>query len=226
MYLIPGFALLREIIHKFANQNFKKIVMNKTIFSILILVISSCNVFAQIEATTTDGKKVLLFDDGFWQYKQVTKSIVMDEVECFELVSTKMDEMTGESLTGSKEPIVVSDDGDNSGFVINILKRSKSIIFSFTVNGVGGCIEADSKINIVFRDYTRLDLINDGEFNCDSKFSLYFGGIAGKDKQLEFFRKKEVKTMRIWTSESFVEKEFSPEQSKQLMNTVNCLIRN
>lgn len=200
--------------------------MKKTILSILILALSSFSGFAQIEATTIDGKKVLLYDDGFWEYKQISKLVDMDNVDCFNLVSTKVDEMTGKSSTGSKMPITVSDDGGKSGFVINILKRSESIIFSIQVIGAGDCIDADSKINIVFRDYTRLDLINDGEFNCDSDFSLYFGGIAGKVNQLEFFRKKEVKTMRIWTSEGFVEKEFSPDQSKQLMNTVACLMRN
>ncbi len=200
--------------------------MRKTIFSLLILTISTITVFAQIEATTSDGKKVLLFDDGFWQYKKIQKSVEVDDVECSYLVTTKVDEMTGKSSTGSKTPLVISEDDGQSGFVISILKPSKSIILSFMVNGGGGCIEADSKVNIVFRDYTRLDLINDGEFNCDSKFSLYFGGIAGKDKPLEFFRTKEVKSIRIWTSESFVEKEFSPEQSKQLMNTVECLMHN
>lgn len=217
---------LIQIINKFAFKIFKKIVMKKTIFLILIMAISSLSVFAQIEATTIDGKKVLLYDDGFWEYKKITKSVEMDDVDCFNLASTKVDEMTGKSSTGSKELLIVSDDDGKSGFVINILKRSESIIFSIKVDGAGDCIDADSKINIVFRNYNRLDLINDGDFNCDSQFSLYFGGIAGKEKQLEIFRVSEVKTMRIWTSEGFVDKEFSPEQSKQLMHTVNCLMNN
>lgn len=200
--------------------------MKKTFFSILIIVISSFSVFAQIEATTTDGKKVLLYDDGYWEFKRITKSIEFDNIDCFDLVSTEVDGTTGKSLTGSKRPMMVSDDDGTSGLIINLLKRSESVIFSIQVNGAGDCIEADSKINIVFRDYTRLDLINDGDFNCDSEFSLYFGGIAGKDKQLQTFRKKGVKTMRVWTSEGYVEKKFSSEQSNQLMNTVNCLLEN
>ena len=39
-------------------------------------------------------------------------------------------------------------------------------------------------------------------------------------------RLKEIETMRVWTSKSYVEKDFSSEQSKQLMKTVDCLNSN
>jgi len=66
-------------------------------------------------------------------------------------------------------------------------------------------------------------LTNDSDFNCDAKYKQYFGSAFGKKKELEMFKSKEVETVRIWTSDGYVEEDFSPEQSKQLMRTVSCL---
>jgi len=81
-------------------------------------------------------------------------------------------------------------------------------------------------MNVLFRDGSRIELINDGKFNCDAKFTQYFGGVFGKKKELEMFRTKEVETIRIWTSKSYVEEDFTSEQSKQLLHTVDCLLNN
>lgn len=81
-------------------------------------------------------------------------------------------------------------------------------------------------MNILFRDGTRLELINDGKFNCEAKFTQYFGGSFGKKKQLDMLRAKEIETMRIWTSKSYVENDFSTDQSKQLIKTIECLYNN
>ena len=168
-----------------------------------------------------------LNDDGTWKYDT---TIVVEEtvnLECSELISTETDKMTGKSSTAAKNTLIVSNDGGKNGFGIFLMNSSSgSIIFSIQAVGAGGCIDDDNKMNILFRDGTRLELVNNGKFNCKSKFTLYFGGSFGKKKQLEMLRTKEIETMRIWTSKSYVEKDFTSEQSKQLMKTVDCLLNN
>jgi hypothetical protein len=56
-------------------------------------------VFAQTEATTNDGKKVILNDDGTWKYTETTQANGTVSFECSDLISTETDKMTGKSLT-------------------------------------------------------------------------------------------------------------------------------
>ena len=42
--------------------------MKKPILTLTVLVISTFSLFAQTEATTKDGKKVILNEDGTWKY--------------------------------------------------------------------------------------------------------------------------------------------------------------
>lgn len=192
--------------------------------SLLMLRIFLLPASAQIEATTNVGKKVLLKNDGTWEYKsQPTEQNHAINMDCSDLVSTELDKVTGKSNTGAKEMIVMSEDGGKSGIGLYILKTEKSIIYSFKVVG-SGCIDDKEKMNVLFRDGTRLEIFNDGDFNCEGKFTLYFGGIFGKKKELEIFRTKEIETIRIWTSRSHVQKNLTAEQSMQIMKTTDCLI--
>lgn len=200
--------------------------MKKLILTVVVLSISTFSMLAQTTATTKDGKKVILNDDGTWKYDTTVVAEKKVDLECSELISTETDKMTGKSSTASKKTLIISDDGGKNGFGIFLMKSSNSIIFSIQAVGAGSCIDDDSKMNILFRDGTRLELVNNGKFNCKAKFTLYFGGAFGKKKELEMLRTKEIETMRVWTSKSYVEKDFSSEQSKQLMKTVDCLNSN
>src|SRR5690554_1733629 len=198
--------------------------MKKLIFTISILTLTVFSIFAQTEAITKDGKTVILNDDGTWKYAEPTTAPTTISLECSDLISTETDKMTGKSTTASKETLIISEDGGKTGFGIFIMDLSGSLVFSIQAVGAGSCIDDDNKMNVLFRDGTRLELVNNGKFNCDGKFTLYFGGSFGKKKELEIFRTKEVETMRIWTSKSYVEKDFSSDQSKELMKTVDCLL--
>lgn len=203
--------------------------MNKLILTISILLLAVASTFAQTEATTTDGKKVILNSDGTWEYAEtkIEKTERTDNSDCSNYISTEVDKVTGSSTVAAKDMLIVSRDGGKNGFGIYVLKSERgSIIFSIQAVGAGNCIDDKNKMNILFRDGTRLELINDGKFNCDAKYTQYFGGVFGKKKELEMFRTKEVETMRIWTSRSYVEENFTSDQSKELMNVVNCLLNN
>lgn len=200
--------------------------MKKLFLAISILGISGLSTFAQTEATTKEGKKVILNTDGTWGFVERTVNETTVSLDCADLITTETDKMTGRSTTASKEMLTISDDGGKTGFGIYIMDLKGTIVFSIQAVGAGNCIDDDNKMNILFRDGTRIELINDGKFNCDAKFTLYFGGAFGKKKELEMFRAKKVETIRIWTSKSYVENDFSSDQSKQLMKTVDCLLNN
>lgn len=200
--------------------------MKKSIFTLAMALFSSVTLFAQTEATTNDGRKVILNDDGTWIDNPETPSKSDVSLDCSDLISTEVDKVTGKSSTGAKDILIISDDGGKSGFGIYMLNSSRSLIFSIQAVGAGNCIDDDDKINVLFRDGTRLELQNDGKFNCEAKFTLYFGGVFGKNKELEMFKTKEIETIRVWTSKSYIEKNLTTDQSKQFMKTVECLSNN
>lgn len=201
--------------------------MKKMFLTLTLLIISTLSLTAQTEATTKEGKKVILNEDGTWKY--VEKEITLNpntttDYDCSDYISTEVDKVTGKSVVAAKEMLIVSKDGGKKGFGFYILKSSKgSIIFSIQAVGAGNCIDDNDKMNVLFRDGTRIALTNDSDFNCDAEYTQYFGSVFGKKKELEMFKSKEVETIRIWTSNGYVEEDFSPEQSKQLMRTVSCL---
>lgn len=194
----------------------------KQLLAITILLLTTMTVYCQIEATTKDGKKVVLNNDGTWKYAEnITESQI--SYACVDIIKDETDKMTGKSTRSGKEPILISKDGKN-GFGFYLLEGANSIIMSITVVGAGSCIDDTNKMNILFRDGSRLELVNNAKFNCDSNFTLYFGSVFGKKKELEQLRSKEIETMRIWTSKSYVEEDFSLENSKLFMKTMSCLV--
>lgn len=197
--------------------------MKKVVLTLILFVFTSIYSFAQIEATTKEGKSVILNNDGTWKYVETEKSTSTVSLDCSNLISTETDKMTGRSTPMSKT-LVISDDGGKTGFGIYLLKLQKTIVLTIVVRGASKCIDDKNDMNILFRDGTKLQLTNNGKFNCDGEFTLYFGGTFGKGKELDQIRNKEIETLRVWTSKSFVQKDFTKEQSQQLLKTVECLV--
>lgn len=205
----------------------KLIIMKKNILTFALIVISNFVLLAQKEATTKDGEKVILKNDGTWIYDTTVVEKGKIDLECSELISTETDKMTDKSTTSARKTLFISKDGGKTGFGIFLMKSSTGFpIFSIQAIGAGNCINEDDKMNVLFRDGTRLELTNDGKFNCKAKFKLYFGDVFGKEEQFEMFRTKEVEIMRVWTTKGYVERDFTIEQSNQLMKTIDCLMNN
>ena len=200
--------------------------MKTRILTLTLLAISIFNLQGQTSAKTKEGKQVILKDDGTWYYDTTKISEPKISLDCESLVEVTTDKMTGKVNKSAKKSVIVSSDGGQKGLGIFMFKSTTtgSIIMSIKAVGEGSCIDDDNKMNVLFRDGTRLELINNGSFNCKAKFTLYFGGNWGKKKQLEKLRTKEVETMRVWTSRGYVEEDFTKEQSLQLMKTIDCLI--
>lgn len=180
--------------------------------------------FAQVPATTEDGKKVILNEDGTWLYDD-GENTPAASYECENLIKIVTDKMTGKSTYGAESRIKVYNKDATNGFVIYVYEKSRSIVLNMYVVGASECIRKDSKILILFRNGKRLELVNNGDANCNSFFDLYFDGAYGKTRELKMFSKNEVESFRIWTAQGYVEEDFSNEESKHLMHLVDCLMK-
>ena len=200
----------------------------KKSFLLIIVTFLSFNLFSQIKATTEDGRKVVLNTNGTWTYlatANTTSSMAASNYSCENLVIETEDKMTGVKSKSGKENVIISKDG-KKGLAILAMKSKKSIILSITAAGSGSCVKDDARINILFRDGTKMEIVNDGSFNCKGNATLYFGGVFGKKDKLGILGKKEIETMRVRTASGLVQEDFTKENSKKLMGIIDCLSSN
>ncbi len=175
----------------------------------------------QIEATTTNNKKVLLFEDGTWKYMKTNR---IHSIDCMQLTSIAEDTTAGGKYISSSGNVYVSKNGEK-GFRISIKKifSEEYTGFYFKVIG-GGCIGDNPMIEILFRDDTKSNFFADSKNNCENDVYVLLGGKYGREKYLEQIRKKEIKTMRIHTNNSYVQENFTVENSRELINILVCIL--
>lgn len=199
--------------------------MKHYIVSATFLLIFTSSLFCQIEALTTDGRKVILQNDGTWTFADTTSVTDrrLDPNDCSSMIISETDKMTGKTFVSSRT-IVVTDDG-KTGFKIFIMRlKEETISLSIGVYGASSCIDEGSKINILFTDGNRIELKTDNKFNCDGDATVYFGGYWGKKKELNMLRYRQIATMRVWTTKSFVQKDFNEENKILFQGGMKCLL--
>ena len=176
-------------------------VMKKLFVLVLVCILMANVSFAQVDSTETDTTL---------------------QLSCEDLICKKVDDMTDEVSWRTKSSLLVSQDGKN-GFKIYITKYSKALALTVYVYGSGNCINKDAKVIIRFRDGTKITICHGGKFNCNNMCSLYFQGIFGNQRALKQLLSKEIKTMRVYTYKSYVQEDFSPDESKILMYSLRHL---
>jgi hypothetical protein len=199
--------------------------LTMTLFAVLMAMTVALGQTQQ--ATTTDGKKVILNSDGTWKYAEVDLGSVQPNFsDCGNWIKTETDKVTGNTSIAAKNILIVSKDEGVNGFGIFMMQSSQGgLIISIQAVGAGSCIDEGAKINLLFTDGSRLELASDGDFNCKGNATIYFGGSFGKKKQLEELKTKRIQTMRVWTNESYVEEDFTADNQEEFYNVVNCLTK-
>jgi hypothetical protein len=151
----------------------------------------------------------------------LTANVYAQNCDTYTKVHT--DKVDGTSTRIMDGSIIVSQDS-KSGLNITMIDGSRSIIIlSIVAIGSSRCIDKGSKINILFTDGTRMELITDNAFNCKNNATVYFGGSFGRKTQKDELCTKDIDVMRVWTSNSYVQEKFTPEQAEKFKNSLKCL---
>ena len=69
----------------------------------------------------------------------------------------------------------------------------------------------------------KLSIVREAE--REGNATVYFGDIFGKKSQLAELKSKKIQTMRVWTNDSYVEKDFTKENQDEFYNVINCLTK-
>jgi hypothetical protein len=198
----------------------------------MIALLISIPALAEQRAMTIDGRGVVLHDDSTWEYLETEEAppdtITEPEPEpddCSKWISVEQDEMTGKTAVSSNNAIIVSSDAGKTGFGIYLVGTPEGIIFGIQTKGAGACIDHGDEIDILFTDGTRMKLWHTGEFNCKAIAAIAFGSsIPSKEKELAEIVRKRIKSMRVWTSDSYVQEDFTAENAIALQSTIRCLM--
>ena len=149
-------------------------------------------------------------------------SAIYGQDDCTKWINYYEDKVGGTGYYHNKESIIVTNDSKN-GFNITIMETGKNIILSIDAVGAGRCIDEKAKVQILFKDDSRIEMQTNNKFNCENSAVIYFLNLFGRQWEYEQLSTKNIKTMRVWTSRGHVEENFSDEKSEQLKNVFRCI---
>lgn len=128
------------------------------------------------EATTNDGKKVILKNDGTWEYaaKEVKAEIIKSDVDLSDCKYWKneVDEFTGDVKKYTKSQRI----GKSKYYYLNMeLRRfDDSYLIFARYTGDLGCVSSDSYIMVKLENGETIKLINFGDIDCGDNAPMYF----------------------------------------------------
>jgi tetratricopeptide (TPR) repeat protein len=149
-------------------------------------------------------------------------SILKETLKCEDLVHFVKDKMKDDSFWITNKTLIISEDKSNR-LDIEFLKEGNAITLFITVIGAGTCIDKNNEMIILLRDGTKKTLQNNGGFNCKKQFMVFFDNLDKMDF-LKEMNEKEVEAIRVWTTNSYVQVEFTKEQSEIYKNIISCLM--
>ncbi|HEX7414583.1 MAG TPA: hypothetical protein VF411_11115 [Bacteroidia bacterium] len=207
----------------------------KTKIILLLIVIASITKqsFGQNQkAITENGKSVILFQNGTWKYealKKDTTKVNTSSTDCHKWFTTTTDKVTGDITTAAKKTLIVSTDGGKKGFGIFMMRSDDNNYLYLIIQsvGAGSCIDKGAIINILFTDDSKLEMKNVGDYNCKGKSTINFQAPFDEDHEdgLNQLKTKKIQTMRVWTTDSYVERNFTSTNQMEFLNIINCLTK-
>ncbi|MEQ8712468.1 MAG: hypothetical protein RIC80_05600 [Cyclobacteriaceae bacterium] len=180
------------------------------------LLLFSLSTFAQMRATTEDGRAVLLMRDGTWKFAD--QAAAPTNYDCNSLTKQLNDQKSA-----AQKPIRMQGArGADIGFFPQ--KDGNYVTMLIDAQGDDQCMITGSVVNLTFRDGTIVDMKNSGEANCDGRGLLTLGTNDKSNKMLTLFKTKELATVRVWNKTTSTLAILDPEESKMLLNTYWCLL--
>lgn len=171
------------------------------------------------------NEKILLYDNGTWEYLE-KKEIISDS--CFsrdDLIVKTVDKMTNEVSVHLKELIQIfnKNNEERISFYAGSALNADYLFLNIYAYGAGNCINEDNEIIILFRDGSKFTLAQTGDFNCDNSFTLFLTKDQYK-REINLLSSFEIETIRVYTTDSYVEQDLTSEQSKKIQKSIQYIM--
>lgn len=168
--------------------------------------------------------------------KELDEGIMKDEIDynntdCKYWVVSKKDDITGKTDTKIKSTIVIGTKQLANNKIkipklnaeISVRKDNKEIVIRFDVNGLSPCVDEKDKINILFTDDSKMEIVNQAEYNCDGQIVVW---LTAKSKKLLDLKSKKIKKIRATISNQSLDLEFSDNNAVHLNKVLSCISEN
>jgi len=170
------------------EKKLRSMKMKKTIFLVLTLMLISIGVFAQTEAKTNDGRKVLLNDDGTYTWVatgNITEA-ANENTEGEYYIGKHIDDMTDKVYYYSSKNLICQDKAKGVGFNLSYQLSGKTDntikISGLSLKIVGlECLE-NTELLFLFDDSSKLSIKSWNDFNC--KGNAWYQLTSSQTKQL------------------------------------------
>lgn len=146
--------------------------------------------------------------------------------KCSDWIITEYDEVADITVISMKERMYIEKDGQRKVSIYvarKIENNEKQTVLTIDVRD-GGCINNLNGIIFLFTDGTRLKQMNHGPYNCEGFAMLHIDipDYEGHTIQ-DYLKQKKIKTLRVYTNDSFIDVDFSEANQVKLINTLKCI---
>lgn len=185
--------------------------------TLLVSLLFSFSLFSQTTASTSDGKEVLLNDDGTWKYAE-TLITAPSKIH----VSKEVDDMTDKVYYYPSEKLICQDKSRGFSLKFNIDgKTDNSIkVGGISVKVIGlECVEK-TELLFLFEDDSKLSVTSWNKFNCKGNAWYKLTSV-----QLKSMSTKKIKKVRVQNGHNFKSytHELSNEQSSYLIDSYQSI---
>lgn len=146
---------------------------------------------------------------------------------CNELISKNYDDMTNELTITNALPITIAYPGSDDMINISIYQSGGGVLLIINYEGASPCVDKGSKINFLFDNAERLEISNINKYNCKQIVMLYLGYHSNPEfmayDELLMFKKLNVKKIRVWGHDDYVELKLSARLSETLRQSIKCI---
>ena len=190
--------------------------MKKSILFICMFI-STCVFSQSLKGISEEGKKVILHEDGTWEYDINVSNEISNNVSDCNYWKDEVDDFTGEVKKYTKSQLVGN--SEESTLNIELRRFNKSYLMYVTYSGDLGCVSNSSWVMFKLLNGETVKL-NDfiGDINCDDMNMFYSLTQENIDKLL----KSPIEKIRVQGSENYsdIEKVKSP---NFFINNFKCI---
>ncbi len=145
---------------------------------------------------------------------------------CSDWIKTEYDEVTDITIISMKDRMYINKDGQRK-VSIHVAQKiengEKETVLTIDIKD-GGCISNQNGIIFLFTDGTRLKELNHSADNCVGFAMLNIGIPDYEGNTIKtYLEQKKIKTLRVYTNESFVQVDFTETNQKKLIQTLKCI---
>ncbi len=193
----------------------------RLVLSTIVVFLFPAILFAQQTATTSDGKKVLLFKDGTWQYAENLTPDISENCEDYVGYIEDKSVLSGK-VKVSINTVFIGETTDDIGFEVFMVQDVEHLLLDIQLVGEKICFEEGEMGVFTFEGNHDVKLQNIISKNCESQAQFL---IKLKDKEaLKRFSHHKLQKLRIFHKEGSVEQDVQEVASSSFQKTFQCML--